>query len=92
MLCVFILVKTTSWNKIKEEKNSASFLLRVLILLRYPFLPLKSFFVSDLVSASRGNRGSTAISRSFVCLGLSEHPNLFLPAFFFVLKTQRLDE
>jgi hypothetical protein len=56
--------------------------LLVLILLRYPFLPLQSFSVSDLVSASRGNLGSTAISRSFVCLGLSEHTNLFLPAIF----------
>ena len=70
VLCMFVLVKkTSSWNKGFRFLTSAC---------SDPpeiSLPAASeFLCSGFSSASRGNRGSTAVSRTF--RGLSKHPSL----------------
>jgi hypothetical protein len=57
--------------------------------LRYSFLPLESSQFSELNSASRGNGGSTAVTRALP-LEVWEYSNLFLSALS-LLKAKRLD-
>jgi len=87
LLCMFVLVlvkKTNSWNKgIRFLSSACSDPPEI-------SLPAASeFLCSGLGSASRGNRGSTAVSRTFHG-GLSKHPKLSRPGIgFWVLCLKR---